>query len=211
MRTPWPFPLLLVLLLVAPAAALGAPPLLPSSQDAAAAEAVALRAMAVASAREPDVDALQRAAARVVDREGGAGSVSARTRLAALLPKVSAEYRYDRSSNRVVGVQGSGEVDYLRFAPSDAIVVRATWDLPCLVAGGDELDAAARAEAHARRRAEAVEKVTKLYFERRKLRVALLVAPPTDPVARAQAEVEIGRLGAEIDALTGGALTGLSP
>lgn len=205
MRTP---PLLLWLL---PAAAAALPPFTPPSPEAASAEAQVARALSLLASREPDVASLQRAAARVADREGAAPALAARARWAALLPKLTAEYRHDRSANRVVGLQGSGEVDYLRFAPSDAVLVRASWDLPSLVAGAEELAAAARAEAHARRREDAVEKVTRLFFERRRLRVALLLAPPADPVARAQAELESARLAAELDALTGGALTEPGP
>jgi len=201
--------LLLVLLL--PAAASASPPFTPPSPEAESARAQVARALALLASREPDVGSLQHAAAQVADREGRAPALAARARWSALLPKLTAEYRHDQSANRVVGLQGSGEVDYLRFAPSDAILVRASWDLPSLVAGPEELAAAARAEAHARRREDAVEKVTKLFFERRRLRVALLLAPPAEPVARAQAELEIARLAAEIDALTGGALTEPGP
>ncbi|HYD41668.1 MAG TPA: hypothetical protein VEB43_12650 [Anaeromyxobacter sp.] len=197
-----------LLLLALPPAASALPPFTPPSPDAASAEAQAVRALSLVASRDPDVASLQRAAARVADREGRAPALAARARWSALLPKLTAEYRHDQSANRVVGLQGSGEVDYLRFAPSDSVLVRATWELPSLVVGTEELAAAARAEAHARRREEAVEKVTKLFFERRRLRVALLLSPPAEPVARAQAEVEIARLAAEIDALTGGALTG---
>lgn len=201
---------LALLLLALPAAAPAVPPFPPSSLEASA-EAQAARVLSLLSSREPDVASLQRAAARVADREGRAPALAARARWAALLPRLTAEYRHDQSANRVVGLQGSGEVDYLRFAPSDAILLRASWELPSLVVASEELAAAARAEAHARRREEAVEKVTKLFFERRRLRAALLLAPPAEPVARAQAELEIARLAAEIDALTGGALTEPGP
>jgi hypothetical protein len=146
-----------------------------------------------------------------VDRTaGGAAGFPGRARLAALLPRLTAEYRHDEQSNRVVGYQSSGEVDYLRLNPSDAFTVRVTWELPSLVAAPGELSAGAQAQAQARRRAEAVEEVTRVHFERRKRRVALLLAPPADPVARAQAELDVARLGAELDALTGGRLGGFA-
>jgi hypothetical protein len=202
---------LCILLLFAPAAAAALPPYSPPAPEAAAAEAQVVRALSLLASREPDVASLQRAAARIADREGGARGFVSRARRAALLPKFSVELRHDQSSNRVVGLQGSGEVDYLRFAPSDAVSIRASWDLPSFLAAPDELSAAARAEAHAKRRADAVEQVTKLFFERLRLRAALLLAPPVDPLVRAQAELDIARLAAEIDALTGGALTGAAP
>ena len=206
---------LLGLTILLPAAAAGGPPPLQASSqpgDPALAEGQAIRALALVSAGEPDVEALQTAAAREVDRsEGGAADYSGRARMAALLPRLTAEYRHDDTSNRVVGMQGSGEVDYLRLAPSDTFLVRATWELPSLVAASGEVTAAAQAQARAKRRVEAVERVTKLFFERQRLRVALLLAPPLDPVGRAQAELEIARLGAEIDALTGSRLRERTP
>jgi hypothetical protein len=127
--------------------------------------------------------------------------------MAALLPRITAEYRQDERSYRVVGLQGSGEVDYLRLAPGTAFAVRATWDLGALVAAPGELAAAAEAAARARRREEAVKRATDLFYERRRLRLELLVAPPATALERAAAELEVERLGAELDALTGGLLT----
>ncbi len=197
---------ILLALLVPAATFAGPPPLQPSAPpaDAASAEVQALRAVALVSAGEPDVEAVQRAAAREAERTAaGAAGYSGRARWAALLPRFTAEYRFDESSNRVVGLQGSGEVDYLRFAPSETFLLRATWELSSLIAAPGELSAGTQQQARAKLRSEAVERVTKLFFERRRLRVALLLAPPADPVARAQAEVQIAQLAAEIDALTG--------
>ncbi len=206
---------LLGLTILLPLSAAGGPPPAQPRQgpgDAAAAEGQAIRALALVSAGEPDIEALQRAAAREVDRsDGGVMDYPGRSRLAALLPRFTAEYRHDEASNRVVGLQGSGEVDYLRLAPSDTFLVRATWELPSLVASPGELGAGTQAQARAKRRAEVIERVTKLYFERQRLRVALALAPPVDPVARAQAELEIARLSAEVDALTGARLRERAP
>jgi hypothetical protein len=160
-----------------------------------------LRALALASAGEPDVSRVQSAAARVA-----AAPAPRRTALSALLPRVTAEVRHDEQSHRTVGLQGSGEVDYLRLAPGTSVALRATWDLAQLVAPAEHVSA-----EHARRRDEAVRRATQLYFERRQLRVALLLEPPGDAVARAGAELEIDRLGAELDALTGGLFSGGRP
>ena len=165
----------------------------------------AVRVAVAAEVVDPDVAALQVAAAREAERGvPDPGSYPGRARLAALLPRLTAEVRQEEQSNRVVGLQGSGEVDYLRLAPGRTVQVRATWELGHLVAAPGELQAANHAAARARLRAEAVARVTRLHFERQKARVALLLEPPTDPVQRAQAELEVERLGAEIEALTGG-------
>ncbi|WP_242342586.1 hypothetical protein [Anaeromyxobacter terrae] len=175
-----------------------------ASTDAAA-ETRALRALALLSAGEPSIAEVQAAAALAADSEApGAAGFARRARLAALLPRLTAEYQRDERSHRVVGLQGSGEVDYLRLAPGHAVTFRATWDLGGLVAATGEVAAAAEATARARARAEAVKRATAVYYERRRLRLALLLEPPGTALARAQAELEIDRLGAELDALVSG-------
>jgi hypothetical protein len=53
-----------------------------------------------------------------------------------------------------------------------------------------------------------VRRATAAYFERRRARLALLLAPPEGALARAEAELRIERLAAELDALTAGLLSG---
>jgi hypothetical protein len=108
----------------------------------------------------------------------------------------------------VTGLQGSGEVDYLRLAPGRALIVRATWELGDLVAARGELAAAAADGERARRRAEAVRRATALFYDRRRAQLALMLAPADAALARGEAELEIDRLGAELDALTGGLMSG---
>lgn len=166
------------------------------------------RALAIAAAGDPDIAELQAGAAREAEGDAPDRSYPRRARLAALVPRVTAEVRREEQSNRVVGLQGSGEVDYLRISPGNTFLVRATWDLGQLVAAPGELQAGTQAAARAQRRAEAVARVTKLHFERRRLRVGLLLEPPASALERARAELEVERIGAEIDALTGGLGTG---
>jgi hypothetical protein len=196
------------------AAALSAPPgLHPSPQGLASGPAAArdpaaevFRALAAIAAGDPGIGAVQ-AAARGSVAVGATGSFARRARIAALLPRVALEVRHDEQSSRVVGLQGAGEVDYLRLAPGNALVLRVTWELGALAAAPGEVAAAAGEEGRARRADEAVKRATALHFERQRLRVALLLEPPSSPLARAQAELEIGRVTAELDAATGGLLT----
>lgn len=192
------------------AAALAASPRAETSVDAArVAERDALRALAAVAAAEPGILEVQDAAARVAARAGAdaAGYVE-RARWAALLPRLTAEVRQEDRSARIVGLQSAGEVDYERLAPGRVLGVRATWDLPELVAARGEVSAASAEVERARRVAEAVRRATALYFDRRRAQLALLVAPPEGVLARAEAELEVDRLGAELDALTGGLLSG---
>lgn len=185
----------------------------PSSLDGAGATAestvaAAQRALDAASRGDPSISELQAAAARCSDPLGGGGEAAGRSRIAALLPRLTAELRIDERSYRVMGLQGTGEVDYARYAPGWLAAVRASWDLSSLVHPPAEQLAVKRAIERARRRAEAVRKVTALYFERRRLKLALALAPPPSAAERAEAELELERLAAELDGLTGGAFTG---
>lgn len=194
-------PLLLSALLGAPLApALSTPP-------AARPEAEALRALALIAAGEPGPEEVARAAANEADAGEGAAGSPRRARIAALLPRVTAEYRRDERRYRVVGLQGSGEVDYLRLAPGSAFGVHASWDLGGLVAPQGEPAAAAAAAARASRREVAARRATALFFERRRAQLALLVEPPASALARAAAELEVDRLTAELDLATGGLLS----
>ncbi len=166
------------------------------------------RLLASLAVGEPSVAEVADAAAREADRETEpVERYAARARLSALLPRLTAEFRHDEQSYRIVGLQGSGEVDYQRRAPGTAFALRATWDLGELVAARGEPAAAAVAAARARRREAAVRRATALDWERRRAQLALLLDPPAGALARAEAELALDRLGAELDLATGGLLS----
>src|SRR5512142_1152442 len=93
------------------AAALAAAPLADRAPaPPAAPDATTL--LASLSAGEPTVAEVADAAARAADRETDrVDGFAARARLSTLLPRLTAEYRQDERSYRIVGLQGSGEVD----------------------------------------------------------------------------------------------------
>jgi hypothetical protein len=164
--------------------------------------------LARASRGDPRIAEVQAAAARCADAPASDDAGVARSRMAALLPRLTAELRFDDRSYRVTGLQGAGEVDYERQAPGWLAGVQATWELAALVsAPAERIDAKGLLD-RARRREEAVRKATALYFERRRLRLTLELDPPAAALERAGAELELERLAAELDALTGGAFTG---
>jgi hypothetical protein len=153
---------------------------------------------------EPAIGEVQSAAAR---RAAGAVPVAAggvRSRAAALLPRLTAEYRNDQRSYRVAGLQGSGEVDYVRSSPGQVFLVRATWELSALLLPPGPAPSAAGATERARRSEEAARRATELFYERRRLQLTLLVDAPPTPLGQAELEVELARLTAELDLLTGG-------
>lgn len=195
-------PCLSLALLLAPAAPPPRPDPVPPTP--AAPERDAARALAIAAAGEPGIEEVQLAAARMAERAvPDARGFAGRSRLAALLPRLTAEYRGEERAQRIVGLQASGEVDYARLAPARGWEVRATWDLGALVAAPGELAAANAAAERVRRRAEAVKRAAALYYERRQARLERLLAPPAAALEIAELELRIERLTAELDALTG--------
>jgi hypothetical protein len=171
---------------------------------------VARRRLASAARGDPDVAEVQAAAARCADPAATDRAAVARARRAALLPRVTAELRFDDRSYRVVGHQSSGDVDYAREAPGFTASLQATWDLAALASPPVERLTARGLLERARRRDAALRSATTLYYERRRLRLALELEPPDDPAIRAAAALEIERLGAELDALTCGSFTAAS-
>jgi hypothetical protein len=191
-------------------AALAAPP--PALRPAAVvlaqaplgAREEAARLLGHALAGEPRVEAVQRAAAA----RAGIGRDEAegwrrRARLAALVPRVSAQYRRDERSYRVAGLASTSEVDYVRDAPGETFSVRLDWNLEGLVLGREELAAAAAAQRAQAHRQRAVDRATHLYYERVRLRLALAASPPSDARERAEVELRVEEVTAELDALTG--------
>jgi hypothetical protein len=183
-----------------PPLAMGPPEPLPPP---AASDPDAERLLWYAVRNEPSVDEVQRAAAA---RAGPGPEVTERwrhrARLAPIVPKVVAEYRHDDRSTHVVGLTAASEVDYLRETPGDTVALRLSWDLDGLVFSRAELDAVAAAQrADARRRA-AVDRATRLYFERLRLKLDLATTAPAG-AARARLELELEAVSAELRALTG--------
>ncbi len=164
----------------------------------------AARLLGVVLAGEPRIEAVQRAAeARAAPDRDDAEGWRRRSRLAALVPKLAAEYRHDERTVHMVGVTSGSEVDYLRTNPGDTVSLRLGFDLDGLVFGRQELAAVAAAErADARRRA-AVERATRLYYERLRFRLSLLAAPPASARDRAALEIDLEAVTADLDALTG--------
>jgi hypothetical protein len=167
-------------------------------------ETRAARALALADAGEPPVAEVQAAAARQEVDPAQLASLRRRPRVAAWLPTVTAEYRHLERNLRVVGLQASSEVDYARFEPGEQIAVRASWSLPDLVFSRDELGVAAAAAELERRARAAVDRATRLWSERRSLRVSLALDPPQTASAWSERQLELDRLTAELDAVTGG-------
>lgn len=169
------------------------------------AQAEAEKILARLAAGEPTVLEVQAAAAAQAGIDAGVlASWRSRARWAAVLPELSADYRHEERTWHVVGIQSGSEVDYLRAGPADRGSLRLSWDLREVVFARDELKVAA-AELDLRKlREDVVRRATHLFFDRRRRQLELALAPPPTSAARAEQELEVAELTAELDALTGG-------
>ena len=169
--------------------------------------------------REPSVVAVQEAAMRYAELEKPDGrGWRARARLANLVPEVGgeiawldqtdAELRYSED----IETQESGrmyrESAENRFVDDQRLrvvySVDAELDLGGLIFDRDEIGAAREARHRESARRKLVARVTDLYFERRKKQILHLAAPPADWRQRLDLLIEIERLTARLDGLTGG-------
>jgi len=165
-------------------------------------EAARLRGLVLGG--EPRIEAVQRAAAaRAAPGRDDAEGWRRRSRLAALVPRLVAEYRHDERSLHVVGVTSGSEVDYLRTSPGDTVSVRLGFDLDGLVFGKQELAAVAAAQRAEGHRRAALDRATRLYHERLRLRLSLLASPPASARERVALDIDLEAVTAELDALTG--------
>ncbi len=157
-------------------------------------------------ASEPSVRAVQVAAARYAEVHPELiASWRTRARLAALGPRLRAEYRYAGALDTRLHT-GGGTPDYQQevIEAQNEPLVGAEWDLDRLVFNPDELRVADETTQLVRLRQTMLETVTRLYFARRRQQVELALAPSRDGAHRLRAELEIEELTADLDALTGG-------
>jgi competence ComEA-like helix-hairpin-helix protein len=80
----------------------------------------------------------------------------------------------------------------------------ATFHLDRLVFNPAEVPLAGKVATIARARDDLLTLATKVYFERRKLQIDLMLAPPTTVAAAVRSELKLQELTAQLDALTGG-------
>lgn len=130
---------------------------------------------------------------------------------AAWLPELTAEYDWGRGTD--------ADYDYVVTDPSadpeiqqDSsgvgvdidVKVRAKWQLDELVMSSNRIRTISEAQDVVKLRDKVLEEVTRLYFERRRLQVDLLLNPGGDLKARTKNEMRLQELTALLDAYTGG-------
>lgn len=174
----------------------------PAERAEPALGAQSVRAVLDRFACEPDVGALQKAAARQAEAEPERMHAwEKRARWAALLPTLRGNASHGPLSYAIT-THASDIADRWRFS------VGASWRLDRLVFDRSEVTLEREAERLAERRDAIYAEVAKLYFARRRLEVQALADPPGPATPQAiEHALAIDELTAVLDGLTGGALT----
>lgn len=155
---------------------------------------------------EPSVREVQEAAIRQAGIDPAMlRSWRSRSRLAALGPQVRGEYRQIERDDRRLRT-GGGLPDLLNdnLALDARVLGRVHWNLDRLIFNPDELRVSREVADLVRLRAGLVDQVTRLYFERRRLQVELVLGESMELTDRLRAELRLEELTADLDAITGG-------
>lgn len=127
----------------------------------------------------------------------------------ALLPRLQVEYLLDDNLDRRFAYESvGGELQPRQTALDEAqgfrVMVSSQWDLSELVMSSDRIRVINEAQDAVMLRDRLLGQVTRLYFDRRRQQVALLLEPPADLGERVEGHLRLLELTAAIDALTGG-------
>ena len=161
-------------------------------------------------AQEPSVAELQAEARRHAGLAAGStASWQRRTRAAALVPDLTVRASLSGSGSLLANgsdpeTAGTTGTDERR---SWYLSASANWSLDRLVSPREEIGLARESQGLATRREALLTEVARVYFQRRRLQVELLLRPPADATARLLAGLRIEELAAILDALTGGAFS----
>lgn len=127
--------------------------------------------------------------------------------LKALLPTVSLDYDRDQDTYiSSIGSTTNPTFDRLIQTedPSHGGSLSIDWDLGELIWNDDQTSIDVRSKLMVQLRDDILDEVTRTYFERRRLQVELLTAPPADPSIQLDKELRLQELTAMLDGLTGG-------
>lgn len=135
----------------------------------------------------------------------------------AALPRVQFEYRlkddygYDYQYFDQTGVPPTSNDVPTQSVLTDAdqgqdrtILVRATWNLDKLVMSSEQIRVINEAQDVVKLREKILSEVTRLYFERRRLQVDILLEPRDDVRGQVRDQLRLAELTASLDAYTGG-------
>ncbi len=127
--------------------------------------------------------------------------------LKALLPSFSVGFDADTSQDTSVDEGSFPNFQVLETTDRDhGFDFSVSWDLADLIWSTDQTSIDVRSKLMVQLREDLVDQVTRLYYERRRLQVALLSDPPGPDVVL-EKELRVQELTALIDGLTGGAFS----
>jgi len=156
-------------------------------------------------AREPSIQEIQQAAIRYA--EVHPEKIKSWRRAAqrkAWLPDLRIEYERNKdwqSSGYFYG--GVYRDDDITWGKDWSWSISLTWELGDLIWNNDQTSIDTRSRLMVQLRDDILNEVTRLYFERRRLQIELLLSPPKDLKERIEKELRLKELTADIDALTG--------
>jgi hypothetical protein len=128
----------------------------------------------------------------------------------ALFPTVSLRTDASRDENVDLDRGGTNDPDQFIQGPADKSTdwsVGASWDLGDIIWNGDQTSIDTRSKLMVELRDDVLTEVTHIYYERRRLQVDLLLAPPKDVALAVEKDLKLQELTANIDGLTGGYLS----
>jgi len=121
------------------------------------------------------------------------------------LPSVDFGIDHDRSRDSSIDEGTFPNYQLISSQDRDSSVdFSVTWDLSELIWSPHQTSIDVRSKLMAQLRDDLINEVTRTYFERRRLQVTLLTAPPSDQQALMEKELRLQELTALIDGFTGG-------
>jgi hypothetical protein len=124
----------------------------------------------------------------------------------AWLPEVSVRYDYDQgyAYDWVYDVNPEGELDAEDIDNDHGVSVTAKWKFDRLVMSSDRIRVISETQDIVKLRDKVLDTVTRLYFDRRRLQIDILLAGGGDLKTQVKNEMRLQELTAQIDAYTGG-------
>lgn len=141
------------------------------------------------------------------------------SRSAYLLPKVNLKYKkeldYSDTNRYEEDIDNPGTYfpyDYSDRADNDDdFEVKLEWRLDKLVISSERIRVINESQDIVKLRDKVLDEVTRLYFDRRRLQVEMLLDPPTALQKQLENELRLQELSANIDAFTGGSFSASVP
>lgn len=125
---------------------------------------------------------------------------------AAWLPDLAVTYDYDNGYGYDYDytVNQDGELEGTGVDNDHGVTVKGTWKLNRLVMSSDRIRVISETQDVVKLRDKILDEVTRLYFDRRRLQVDILLAGGGDLKTQVKNEMRLQELTAQIDAYTGG-------